>query len=84
MARAAALASARDPVAAVAALDAIDPAASGSGIAAYQPCWAVRAHVLCELGRHAEADDAYARAIALSEDPAVRAFLLDRRADLTA
>jgi len=77
--RAAALGGARDAEAALAALDAIDPAA----VTAYQPYWAVRAHLLSELGRD-EADEAYARAIGLSEDPGVRAFLLLRRAARTA
>ena len=73
--RAAALAGARDPATALAALDAIDGAAATS----YQPYWAVRAHLLSALGRD-DADEAYARAIGLSEDPGVRAFLHERRA----
>ena len=36
--------------------------------------------MLKALGRAAEAGEAYERAIGLSEDPAVRAFLLGRRA----
>jgi RNA polymerase sigma-70 factor (ECF subfamily) len=43
--------------------------------AAYQPHWALRAHLLRQLGRAAEAQEAYARAMGLTEDPAVRAFL---------
>lgn len=42
----------------------------------YQPYWALRAHLLRCLGRTAEARIAYERAAGLSEDPAVRAFLL--------
>ena len=42
---------------------------------AYQPYWALRAHLLRRLGRTAEARDAYRRAIGLSEDRAVREFL---------
>ncbi len=44
-------------------------------VRAYQPYWAVRAHVLEQLGRTGEAAAARTRAIGLSEDPAVRAFL---------
>src|SRR5262249_40373504 len=44
-----------------------------------QPYWAVRAHLLAELGETAAAEAAYARAIELSEDSDVRAFLLERR-----
>jgi RNA polymerase sigma-70 factor (ECF subfamily) len=74
VARAGALGEARGPAAGLVALDAL-PA---SVIGAYQPYWALRAHLLRELGRGSEARDAYARAIGLSEDPAVRAFLSDR------
>jgi RNA polymerase sigma-70 factor (ECF subfamily) len=45
----------------------------------YQPYWAVRAHLLQQRGRIAEAADAYDRAIGLAEDPAVREFLLQKR-----
>ena len=41
----------------------------------YQPYWALKAHLLRVLGRTDEARDAYASAIGLSEDPAVREFL---------
>lgn len=44
----------------------------------YQPCWALRADLLVRLGRTAEAASAFARAIALTADPAVRAFLAER------
>ena len=67
---------ARDAEAGLAALDAIPP----DEVATYQPYWALRGHVLTALGRAAEAGEAYDRAIGLSEDPAVRAFLLGRRA----
>jgi RNA polymerase sigma-70 factor (ECF subfamily) len=53
--------------------------ASASETAAYQPFWALRAHLLRRLGRHAEARIAFDRAIGLSGDPAVRAFLAERR-----
>ena len=56
-------------------LDGIDPDA----VSAYQPYWAVRAHLLQRLGKTSEASDAFDRAIGLAEDPAVRQFLLQRR-----
>jgi predicted RNA polymerase sigma factor len=67
---AAALAEAKGMEAGLGALMAIPPDA----VATYQPYWALRAHVLRRLG-HAEADEAYARAIGLSENGAVRDFL---------
>jgi predicted RNA polymerase sigma factor len=59
----------------LAALDGIDP----GDISSYQPYWAVRAHLLQRLGKTSEALDAFDRAIGLTEDPAVRQFLLLRR-----
>jgi RNA polymerase sigma-70 factor (ECF subfamily) len=47
-------------------------------VAAYQPFHAVRADLLRRLGREAEATAAYARAIELSSDEAVRRFLWTR------
>ena len=76
VAHAAALGEARDAEAGLGALDAIPP----DEVATYQPYWALRGHMLKALGRAAEAGEAYDRAIGLSEDPAVRAFLLGRRA----
>jgi RNA polymerase sigma-70 factor (ECF subfamily) len=73
--RAAALGNARGATAGLAALEAIAPAA----VAAYQPYWAVRAHLLAEAGHADAAGEAYARAGGLSEVPEVRAFLLSRR-----
>ncbi|MDB5311773.1 MAG: sigma-70 region 2 family protein, partial [Gemmataceae bacterium] len=69
--RAAALAEARDAAMGLAALDALPADAT----AAYQPYWALRAHLLGRLGRAAAADEARDRAAGLTEDPAVRAFL---------
>ena len=43
----------------------------------YQPYWAVRAHLLARLGDPG-AGVAYAAAIELAGDPAVKAFLLAR------
>jgi len=72
---AAAVAEARGAEAGLAALNAIDP----DDISAYQPYWAVRAHLLQRLGKTPEALHAFDRAIGLTEDPAVRQFLLQRR-----
>ncbi|MBV9077582.1 MAG: RNA polymerase subunit sigma-70 [Methylobacteriaceae bacterium] len=74
IAHAAATAEAGDPASGLAILDAIQPGAA----AAYQPYWACRAHLLTRLGR--DADEAYGRAVGLAEDPAVRAYLLAKRA----
>jgi RNA polymerase sigma-70 factor (ECF subfamily) len=60
----------------LAVLDAMDQEA----VSVYQPYWAVRAHILQLLGRCADAQRAYDRAIGLAEDPAIREFLLNRRA----
>ncbi len=72
---AAAVAEAKGAEAALAALNAIAP----DDVSAYQPYWAVRAHVLQQLRKIPEALDAFDRAIGLTEDPAVRQFLLQRR-----
>jgi predicted RNA polymerase sigma factor len=58
-----------------AALDAIAP----DDVSAYQPYWAVRAHVLQRLRKTPEALDAFDRATGLTEDPVVRQFLLQKR-----
>jgi RNA polymerase sigma-70 factor (ECF subfamily) len=63
---------AEEGLAALARIDADD-------ISAYQPYWAVRAHLLQRLGKTPEALDAFDRAIGLTEDPAVRQFLLEKR-----
>lgn len=74
-AHAAAVAEARGPEAGLALLEATD----AKGVANYQPYWAVRAHLLERLGRRREASEAFDRAIGLSEDLAVRRFLLQKR-----
>ncbi|MEL7300841.1 MAG: DUF6596 domain-containing protein [Pseudomonadota bacterium] len=66
------------PDAALSALDAIPEAARRS----YQPWWATRAHALARLGQNGEARDAFDRAIGLSDDPAARIYLADRKARL--
>ena len=73
--RAAAIAEVNGPEAGLALLNEIEPAV----VAAYQPYWAVRAHLLKKLGREAEAAAAFDLAIGLSEDDAVRQFLLEQR-----
>lgn len=45
----------------------------------FQPAWATRAHLLARLGRTAEADQAYAKAISLTTDQAQREHLGTRR-----
>ena len=72
---AAAIAEANGPKTGLAVLDAIEL----DFVSAYQPYWAVRAHLLQRLGKGPEALDAYDRAIGLAEDPAVREFLLQKR-----
>ena len=72
---AAAVGGAKGPEAGLAVLDGMDP----DDVSAYQPYWAVRAHLLQRLGKTSEAVDAFDRAIGLAEDPAVRQFLLQRR-----
>ena len=72
---AAALAEATRPEAGVAVLDGL----KSEAVSSYQPYWAVRAHLLQRLGKTSEALDAYDRALGLTEDPAVRKFLLKKR-----
>jgi len=72
---AAALAEANGAEDGLAILDAIDQ----NAVSAYQPYWAVRAHLLQRLGKGPEVQHAYDRAIGLAEDPAVREFLLQKR-----
>ena len=73
--QAVATAEVRGPGAGLEVLDGI----GRSIVTSYQPYWAVRAHLLKRLGRVAEAAEAYDQAIGLTEDAAVRRFLLDRR-----
>lgn len=72
--RAAACANAFGPDHGLTQLDALPQDA----IRAYQPYWALRAHLLAKTDA-AGADAAFDRAIGLSDDPAVRSFLLRRR-----
>jgi RNA polymerase sigma-70 factor (ECF subfamily) len=77
--RAVAIAETVGPQAALAELDAI---ADDRRLAEYQPYWAARAGLLARLGEAPEAAIAYERAIGLERDPAVRAFLAERKAGL--
>jgi RNA polymerase sigma-70 factor (ECF subfamily) len=69
--RAAAVAEAHGPEPALALLDALEPAA----VAAHQPYWAVRAHVLWRQGREHPASAAIEPPRARAQDPSVRAWL---------
>jgi predicted RNA polymerase sigma factor len=75
VARAAAHAEVRGAEAGLSLLDQIDL----QTVISYQPYWAVRAHFLQQLDRTQAAAEAYDRAIGLSDDAAVRAFLSERR-----
>lgn len=76
--QAAAIAAAQDFTTGLQALEKIPPEA----IQNYQPYWALKAHLLQNLNRSAAAKAAYQRAIGLSEDAAVREFLLKRSRQL--
>lgn len=78
--RAAAVLEARGPDVALAALDGLAQA-SPSGIDTYQPYWTVRAAAYRGLRMAVDASVALERAIGLSGDPAIRAFLLAQHAD---
>ncbi len=69
--RAAAVAEARDAATAWSLLQMVPAEA----VATYQPYWALAAHLLKRMGQTTQSADAYRRAIGLSEDPALRAFL---------
>lgn len=70
--RAIALTESGDVTAGLAALDAI----SEDRTTNYQPWWAARAHILRRLGRKAEARAAFERAASLTDDSALRTYLL--------
>ncbi|WP_121257862.1 DUF6596 domain-containing protein [Solirubrobacter pauli] len=73
--RAVALAEVEGPDAGLAAVDALE------GLDGYRYLHSTRADFLRRLGRHAEADAAYAAALALAENIAERAFLAVELAD---
>lgn len=60
----------------------LDAQAEDRRISQYQPYWAARAELLSRLGDNAEAWNAYAQAIGLETDPAVRRFLQKKQAAL--
>ncbi|WP_054310570.1 DUF6596 domain-containing protein [Mesorhizobium sp. 1M-11] len=76
--RAAAIAEARGAEAALALLWELPKAVA----ATYQPYWALKAHLLARLGAIADALEAYDRAIGLSDDAAMRDFLIGRAGEL--
>jgi RNA polymerase sigma-70 factor (ECF subfamily) len=67
---------------ATAGLAALDPLATDTRVATYQPLWAARASLLARTGDLGAARDAYQRASGLEPDPAVRRFLQQRLASL--
>jgi len=75
--RAVALAETQGPAAGLAALDAL---AADARLAEYQPHWAARAELLARSGACAAARQAYAQAIGLERDAAVRRYLQQRAA----
>lgn len=79
--RAVALAEAQGPAAGLALLDTV---ADAPGIEDYQPYWAARAELLARCGDVPAARAAFARAVGLERDAAVREFLMRRSARLLA
>lgn len=75
--RAVALAQTGQHTAGLAALEEIPADRTGD----YQPYWAVRGHILRLLNREDEARKAFARAASLTDDPALRQYLLRRAAE---
>jgi RNA polymerase sigma-70 factor (ECF subfamily) len=63
-----------DPHVGLRLLDAIE----ADRVAAHQPWWAARAHLLTMGGMHAEAAAAYGRALALTVEPRLRAWMTER------
>jgi RNA polymerase sigma-70 factor (ECF subfamily) len=72
---AAAVAEAESPQAGLHLLARLDQARTRD----YQPYWAANAHLLAREGHRQAASQAYAQAIGLTSDPAVRAFLEAKR-----
>ncbi|QNE48267.1 RNA polymerase subunit sigma-70 [Glaciihabitans sp. INWT7] len=71
--RAAVAARVDGPLAGLAMLDSL-------GMPAFQPYWAVRGHLLAQLGRADEAAAALSKALSLTTEPEVRAYLMGRGA----
>jgi RNA polymerase sigma-70 factor (ECF subfamily) len=74
--RAVAIAKARGAEAGLAELDRL---ADEARLSQYQPYWAACAHILTDAGKTRAAEEAYDQAIGLERDPAVRAFLQQRK-----
>ncbi|MEO1228505.1 MAG: DUF6596 domain-containing protein [Myxococcota bacterium] len=74
-ARAAAVGFASGAPAGLRALEHDFPDETLEAVSRFQPYWAVKAHLLKELGDAQRAESAYARAISLCTDPRVRAWL---------
>ncbi|WP_035985910.1 RNA polymerase sigma factor [Leptolyngbya sp. KIOST-1] len=72
--QAAAIAAARGPAVGLLALEKLPL----SEVKHYQPYWALKAHLLHQLGQPVAAREAYQQAIGLCEDAAIREFLLGR------
>lgn len=65
-----------------AAIDEMQKLAADARLHAYQPYWAARAELMRRSGHVAEANQAYERAILLTDDAAARDFMEQRRATL--
>jgi predicted RNA polymerase sigma factor len=76
--RAAAYGEAGNPEAGLTQLDEL----AAADIQSYQPFWAVRADLLAKLDKPDEARAAYARAIGLSQSPAIKNYLTGRMESL--
>lgn len=76
--RAAAIAEVKGVDLGLATLDTLDT----ETVKIYQPYWALKAHLLKQLGRNSEARQAYSRAIGLTEDATIREFLLHQSVPL--
>ena len=74
--RALAIAEVHGPIAALESMPALE---ADARLADYQPYWAARAELLARAGARNEACHAYAIAIGLERDPAVRSFLQRRQ-----
>jgi RNA polymerase sigma factor (sigma-70 family) len=75
--RAVAIAQAGEPTAGFAALEQIPTDRTAN----YQPYWAARGHLLQLLNRKDESREAFNRAASLTDDPALRKYLLQRLAE---
>jgi RNA polymerase sigma-70 factor, ECF subfamily len=78
--RAVALATSRGAATGIAALDVL---ADDKRMLHYQPYWAARADMLARCGDTEGALSAFERAVGLTIDPAVRAYLVSRQEELT-